>query len=123
MDNPGEHTSPVPSSAPVDPLSQLSAIQHIIMGPTVSEIHQRINDLQRVVAHEDQQTLAQLQSLAADLQARISQEVSSLHARLDAIHADIQAELAQLRSASVDRQHLSRLLAGLADQLSDNANP
>ncbi|GAB4408995.1 MAG: hypothetical protein OHK0039_12450 [Bacteroidia bacterium] len=105
-----------------DPVSQLGAIQHIIMGPALAEMRAHIAQLQQALESQRQHfdtRLAQIEQQHREALAQEIQRLQQLHEQ-HIVHAD--TRMKDLDNRKADRQALGTWLMQVGESLARNAD-
>ena len=100
-----------------DPVSQLGAIQNIIIGPAMAEFSQRLSEIQESTNAQLEDVNASIQATKDNEIARLSASLLALSKRFDAFEEMVKNELDQLSSQKSNWEDMGNLFIQFGESM------
>lgn len=103
-----------------DPVSQLGAIQSIIIGPAMAEFRQRLAGLQEVVDQNQEEQNTNLQNLKDQEIAELTASLDALTKRFEAFEEMVKNELGRLENVKSNWEDMGNLIIQLGESVKNS---
>lgn len=100
-----------------DPVSQLGAIQNIIIGPAMAEFSKKLAETRAQMEEQDQQLSSNIQGLQDGPITDLKNELDALTKRFEAFEAMVNQKLSQLEHEKSTWEDMGNLIIQLGESV------
>ncbi|MEM7371580.1 MAG: hypothetical protein AAF587_23400 [Bacteroidota bacterium] len=103
-----------------DPVSQLGAIQSIIIGPAMAEFRQRLASLQQEVNEKHEEHQANIQGLKDQEISELTTSLDALTKRFEAFEGMVKNELDRLNNHKANWEEMGNMIIKLGESVKNS---